>query len=86
MNIYLSPIFKILLVLYFKERGEMSLSLGIQVLEISIFIMYSNCLGKSTFHISALACSISVQQLASLKKRAPPAFLESKREKTFQTY
>ena len=64
----------------------MRLGLGIQVLEISIFIMYSNCLGKSTFHISALACSISVQQLASLKKGASQAFLESKREKTFKTY
>ena len=52
----------------------MSLGLGIQVLEISIFIMYSNCLGKSTFYISALACSISVQQLASLKKKGITSF------------
>lgn len=34
---------------YFKQRGEISLDLGIQVLELTILVMHFNSLGKHTF-------------------------------------
>lgn len=61
------------------ERGDQSESgsLGLGNLR----LRYAFCLGKCTFHISAAACPVRLQQLQSRKERASPAFLESKLDK-----